>query len=43
MAVIIVIDTPVDEQIGCWNVLKKQCKEVECVAVRKYEVKYIML
>jgi hypothetical protein len=35
-------DTPVDEQIGCWDVLKKQYKRVECVAV-KNKVKYIML
>jgi hypothetical protein len=28
------MNTPVDEQISCWNVLKKQYKEVECVAVK---------
>jgi hypothetical protein len=32
-AIIIVTDAPVDEQIGCWNMVRKQYEEVECVAV----------
>jgi hypothetical protein len=28
------LDAPVDEQMGHWNVLKKQYKEVECVTVK---------
>jgi hypothetical protein len=32
----------VDEWIGCWNVLKKQYKEVESVAVKNDKVKYFM-
>ena len=32
--IIIVTNAPVDEQIGHWNVLTKQYKEVECVAVK---------
>jgi hypothetical protein len=31
---IIVMDAPVDERIDCWNLLKKQYEEVECVAVK---------
>ncbi len=42
---IIVMDALVDERISCWSVLKKQYKEVECVAVKnnKVKFKYIML
>jgi hypothetical protein len=32
--IITVTNAPVDEQIGHWNVLKKQYKEVEYVAVK---------
>jgi hypothetical protein len=32
--IVIVTNAPVDEQIGHWNVLKKQYIEVECVAVK---------
>jgi hypothetical protein len=30
-----VTNAPVDEQIGCWNVIKKQYKEGEYVAVKR--------
>ena len=32
--IIKVTEAPVDERIGHWNVLKKQYKEVECVAMK---------
>jgi hypothetical protein len=28
----IVTKNPVDEQIGCWNMVEKQYEEIECVA-----------
>jgi hypothetical protein len=28
------MNAPVDERVGCWNVLKKQYTEVECVGVK---------
>jgi hypothetical protein len=32
--IIIVMDAPVDERIGHWNVIRKQYKEVEYVTVK---------
>ncbi len=32
--IIIVTNTPVNEQIGHWNVVKKQCKEFEYLALK---------
>ncbi len=32
--IIIVMNAPVDERIGCWNDVKKQDVEIECVALK---------
>jgi hypothetical protein len=34
------MNAPVDEQIGCWNMVKKQYEEVECVAVSNEVIYY---
>jgi hypothetical protein len=34
MTIIIVMNAPVDEQIGGWNVVEKQYEKVECVALK---------